>query len=232
MRIAATADTHYPFDVDRVPECDLFIHAGDLMYSGYLDEWQPRVDSLSRVAHRKDIKKPAMCIFVPGNHDFHVQNYMGVATAELRGAGYRVGGLKNPIIKAPNGMNILCLPWVTGLFGWAFSMTEEELEEYLDQFLHLDIDIVVSHQPMYNALDACRPEQFTHRDQDHVGCLAYNRWFVKKQEAHHSRAPQVWICGHIHESYGHHKWMNCDFFNVAMCDRSYDQSNAVRIIDV
>lgn len=228
MRIAATADTHFPFSEDRVPECDLFIHAGDLMYTGYFDEWQLRLDSLSRVKYGGMKKRE--CLIVPGNHDFHIQNYMGVASAELRSAGFKLGGFKHPIVRAPNGMNILCLPWVTGLPGWAFDRGEEWLVDYLSQFNDGPrIDIVVSHQPMYNALDACRPEQAAHRDQDHVGCLAYNRWFYQMVAL--GRQPRIWICGHIHESYGHVNLEQCDFYNVAMCDRKYEQTNEVRIIE-
>lgn len=72
MRLVATSDTHFPFD-------DRLIHAGDLMYTGYLDEWHARLESFKALPHK-------VKLYVPGNHDYHVQNYEGVAAAELRKA--------------------------------------------------------------------------------------------------------------------------------------------------
>ena len=33
-RIVATSDTHFPFSGDLIPDGDILIHAGDLMYYG------------------------------------------------------------------------------------------------------------------------------------------------------------------------------------------------------
>lgn len=223
MRMVATADTHFPFDVDKIPDGDLFIHGGDLMYTGYVDEWNPRVASLAALDHEYKI-------LIPGNHDFHIENYEGVARAELRKAGVKVvGTCPDAAIITVQGKRILGIPYVTGLQGWAFSRSEEWLYEYLKQ-LDVDnnpVDVVVSHAPMLNVLDAIFPFQPKHRQQEHVGGLATNRWFNEL-----TNKPKVWINGHIHESYGRTSIDGCTFYNVAMCDRNYDQTNEPMVIDI
>lgn len=220
MRIVATSDTHFPFAADRIPEGDLFLHAGDLMYTGYVDEWNPRVQSLAALEH----KRKYLC---PGNHDFHIQNYMGVARAELRKqANTRVFGVPGTELVEVDGVRILGIPYVTGLQGWAFGAQEEWLLEHLNQFSDTEIDVVVSHAPVFGILDVVNPED-KHHVYEHVGGLAMNRWFYAKRQK-----PKVWIHGHIHESYGRKTVEDCTFYNVAMCDRGYSQENSPMIIDL
>lgn len=221
MRLVMTSDTHFPFSEDRIPDGDVFIHAGDLMYTGYQDEWEKRLESLGRLEHKTKI-------IVPGNHDFHIQNYEGVARAELRRVGVRTLGTL-PEFNAtvlPNGMTMLGIPYVTGLTGWAFCRDEDWLLDYLQTFGG-NPDIVVSHAPMYGVLDAIFPEKLDFRDQQHVGGLALNRWFNLLP-----KKPKVWIHGHIHESYGRSEYDGCLFHNVAMCDREYSQENKAMVIDL
>ena len=219
MRVVATSDTHFPFDKDAIPDGDVFIHAGDLMYSGYVDEWHDRLDSLAALPH-------AIKLIVPGNHDFHIQNYHGVAAAELRRAGVRVLGLNEPI-REVGGRRILGIPYVTGLRGWAFNVEEDWLYEYLMAVTDKPVDMVVSHAPAYAILDSLSPQAATFFKRQHVGSLAANRWFYKQDPP-----PKVWVHGHIHESYGRRTINGCTFYNVAMCDRAYEQVNPPMVIDL
>lgn len=222
LKFCFTSDTHFPFTPDLIPECDVFIHAGDLMYSGYPDEWAPVVESLKNVHCAKKY-------LVPGNHDFHIQNYEGVAKAELRKAGVKTIGLDTPIIDI-SGVKVLALPWVTGLPGWAFYRQEIWIEDYLEALGDIPIDIVVSHAPMYNSLDAIHPEKVDYRGQYHVGGMAFNKWFHKRVAA--GLRPKYWVNGHIHESYGSMEIDGTMFMNVAMCDRDYKQVNKPMVIEI
>lgn len=214
MRLVMTSDTHYPFNEDMVPNGDVFLHAGDLMYTGYPDEWYPRLDSLRALDHKRKI-------YVPGNHDFHVQNYRGVARAELRKAGvFCLDG--HDLMTEVNGLIVYGIPYVTGLRGWAYGASEEWLYEWLLKASdHLpDPDVVISHQPPYMIRDAVYPEKTGKYSQEHVGSTALAKWFHCLE-----RKPKVWVTGHIHESYGQENVDGCEFFNVAMCDRNYEQNN-------
>lgn len=221
MKLLVTSDTHFPFDPSDWPEADVFLHVGDLMYTGYPDEWQSRKESLATV-------KASEKLFVPGNHDFHCQNYRGIAYAELRReAKVRMLDGYVPIHKLPNGMNLLALPYVAALPGWAYDRTEEWLEEHLDLVTDgFQIDVVATHQPMYGMLDAVYPHKHGHA-QERVGSLAYAKWFAKREQK-----PLLWFCGHIHESYGHEVRDGCHFYNVAQCDRKYEQANQPVLLEI
>ena len=217
MRIVCTSDTHFPFQKEMIPDGDVFIHAGDLMYTGYPEEWYPRLESLSMLPHAKKI-------YVPGNHDFHIQNYLGIANQELMAHGVKLLGtgaeMRWAFTKLPNGMTVMGLPYVTGLPSWAFSKTEYELSNILEALMmHFDPpDIVVTHQPpMYLGYD------------NNFGSSAYNRFM-------NTYKPKYWICGHIHEMYGTYEVNHGDsktiLINAAMCNRDYAQVNEPIVIDV
>jgi hypothetical protein len=224
MKLVVTADTHFYVDPERIPDGDVFIHCGDLMYTGYPDEWAERKSWLSKLPHKHKY-------LIPGNHDFHLQNYAGVARAELRKeAGVRVILPDAPDFLLPNGMQAAACSYVTGLRGWAFSADEQYVEDYLEQ-LPVEPDVMLTHAPMFNVLDAIYPHKTAHREQEHVGCLAFNRWFYRRQEQG-KKVPLLWFCGHIHESYGHTNQSGTQFYNAAMCDRMYNQANNPMVIEL
>lgn len=222
MRILAISDTHKPVDIYRThtdgtpwfPEdVDVFIHAGDLMRTGYASEWYPMLDWLSRLPYK--IK-----LFTPGNHDFHLQVYPGPALQELRQAGVTVIGLPGNVhynsFKLPNGMSLLGLPYVTGLPRWAFNINKKDLEYHLNQVGHHDV--VVSHSPVFGYVDQLSSGE-------HVGMHEYRKYVDKHK-------PKIVISGHIHESYGTVENAHTKFYNVAMCNRSYEHTNPPIIIDL
>lgn len=221
MRLLVTSDTHFPFDSGYWPEADVFIHCGDLMYTGYPDEWQSRKESLYAVQAKEKL-------FIPGNHDYHCQNYRGIAYAELRRESKtRMLDGQVPIHKLPNGMNLLALPYVTGLPGWAYNREEEWLDDHLDMITDgVHIDVVATHAPMYGMLDAVHPDKQGY-EQQRVGCAAYARWFQRRKQK-----PLLWFNGHIHESYGKEVRDGCHFYNVALCDRKYEQNNQPVLVEI
>lgn len=224
MKIVAISDTHFAFTntTGLVPDGDVLLHAGDLMYSGYPDEWQSRIDSLAALPHETKI-------LVPGNHDFHIQNYNGIARAELRRRA-KTTLLDGGMLQLKNGLTVLSVPFVTGLEGWAYNVEEEGLARYMaiatDDGTTVP-DIVVSHGPMYQVLDAVHPVKAAAKDRMHVGSWALKKWFDDL-----SVKPKVFIHGHIHESYGRTEIDGCRVFNVAMCNREYVQANPGIVIDV
>lgn len=209
MKIVATSDTHFPYDEKDglIPDGDLLIHAGDLMYTGYPDEWLPNLTWLGNMRHKRKI-------FVPGNHDFHVQNYMGPAYQDCRKRKIQLIANKayDLTVELPNKMLLLGLPWVTQLPGWAFNETEESLNDFVRSLPKADI--VVSHSPPKGIADI-----------NDWGCRAWRLYQVMHK-------PEIWICGHIHEAYGEHAHNGTSFFNVAMCDRDYLQVNPAMVIGV
>ena len=216
MKICFTSDTHHTVDIDKwIPECDVFVHCGDLCQTGYPDDWKLQLEWL------KNIPAPIR-LFCPGNHDFHLQIYPGPALQDLRSVGVTCIGLpRNDNFAAhllPNGMTLLGLPGVTKLPRWAFNRTEDELEKYLKLIKYHPI--IVSHAPPYGFLDQVNGES--------VGIRAYaEHAFVHK--------PKHWIFGHIHENGGKsitHSITKTQFHNVAMCDRIQQHTNPPLILDL
>lgn len=215
MRFVATSDTHFPFDNRLIPDGDVFIHAGDLMYDGTPKEWEPLLDSLSSLPHK-------VKILVPGNHDFHIQNYLGVAKAQLRRVGVKLLTEDAPTTSV-NGVLIGGVPFVTGLPGWAFNRLEIMVEEFFERNVELfGVDVLVTHAPPYRIRDEVRDGS--------VGCLTYNKLFWNG-----GLEPKHWVFGHIHEGYGQSKAYPESptmFHNVAMCDRDYKQVNLAQVFDI
>lgn len=220
MRLVITSDTHFAFDNSLIPDGDVLLHCGDSMYSGYVDEWSGVVESLAALSHKEKI-------MIPGNHDFHIQNYNGIAKADLRRrAGVRLLDDNNPLYTLANDMQIFAVPFVTGLPGWAWNRLEISLANYLSAW-NVQPDIVMSHGPMYKVLDAINPSGETERKRNHVGSWELAKWYHNLE-----RKPEYVLHGHIHESYGeHHEW-GTSFYNAAMCDRDYNQVNPAWVIDL
>lgn len=210
MRLVVTSDTHFNFPPEFVPDGDVFLHCGDLMYTGYFDEWYGRVESLASLPHKQKI-------FVPGNHDLHIDVFSGPALQDLRRIGVTVLGIERgvkPYAELPNGMTVLGLPWVKNLPRWAWNKTEEEVAEILAY--HGRHRIVASHSPPAGILDGIG---------ENYGIRAY-RSYIKRFQ------PEYWFCGHIHECHGEAIVDGCQVYNVCAQNREYTKfANAPTVID-
>ena len=214
MRIVATSDTHFPIrDSMVIPQGDLFIHAGDLMYHGFPSEWDEVYKSLKQVTSRF-----TQSIFVGGNHDIFYQYYIGPCMQQMRSAGiYCLTESKpsNVFTVGNQQITIGGCPYVTGLPNWAFNSTEENIRKYL--FDMGAVDVLVSHSPAHGLLAG--------KTKNHWGLQAIRDYIDEFK-------PKIAICGHVHEGYGHKKYNDTDIYNVSMCDRNYDQVNKPMIIEL
>lgn len=220
MRIVATSDTHSVVDVSKIPDGDVFIHAGDLMTTGYPDDFKKQLTWLKKLPHK-------VKLYVPGNHDFHLQVYPGPALQELRSIGVWVLGLPGNVnyvdYELPNGMHVMGLPFVTELPRWAFNMGDTSVWKYIKNLPSAvkKADIVVSHAPPFTYLDKTLTGK-------HGGVYAYQSLF----EAGEFPNVKHWISGHVHEAYGTLEKNGCTFHNVALSDRAYKHSNTPLVLDL
>lgn len=222
MRIVVTSDTHTVVDTSIIPDGDVFMHCGDLMTSGYPDDFKAQLEWLAELPHKTKL-------YTPGNHDFHLQVYPGPALQDLRRVGVTVIGLPGNenfyTHKLANGMTVLGLPYVTDLPRWAFNLDSQEETDlfYRIQKNHVwkNVDIVMSHSPVYKILDLSK------RHNENAGMGTYRSLID-----YNVVAPKYWFSGHIHEAYGHMKYRFTDFYNVSMCDRKHCHTNPPIVIDL
>jgi len=167
---AAVADTY--------PDIDQILIAGDVTNFGDADDARAVASAL--VGNRKS----RSIFFVAGNCDpLSVRRYLGAANLDIEG---RV--LEMPfgtLVGAGGGLKRAGLT--------SFERREGELKEALEKWLALASGggrrrplIVLTHSPPYG----------TNADRlggKHVGSMEYARMILE-------HLPDVWVCGHIHES--------------------------------
>jgi Icc-related predicted phosphoesterase len=177
MRVVAVADTHQRHGSLKIPDGDLFIHAGDLTERGTLGELAEIRDWFRSLPHKHKI-------FIAGNHDFAFEQnakaaqalFAGVATY-LEGESIHVGGL-----------HIWGGPWQPWFHSWAFNVERGNAIDALWQRIPTGVDVLVTHGP---------PLGFGDRvwSGERVGCADLLRRIKKQQPREH-------LFGHIHEDPG------------------------------
>lgn len=180
---------------------DLLIVAGDLTAS---DEFCQYTDFFRWLLPQKYTRK----ILVAGNHDGMLRGLYRIDGEEtdlsyLCDSGteftYYIEGFPQEDEKfLPSRKRTLKIwgsPWTRTFPGMnprcmAFTVaTEEELAEKW-KLIPEDIDILVTHGPMYGMFDKTKKDE-------HVGSGALSNWVLD-----HYDSLKLHVCGHIHEGYG------------------------------
>jgi Icc-related predicted phosphoesterase len=217
MLIRATSDFHGT--LPEIEPCDLLLIGGDVTpnHNHRLDfqlEWLDTRfrDWLARV--------PATRIVgIAGNHDFIFEQ-----------APHAVDGLGLPWVYLEDemmwfdGLSIYGTPWVPNLPRWAFyGGPENRVSMTKIEGVPEGVDILLSHGPMHGYGDHVSP-MFGDID---VGCR-------NMAEAMPRIKPRAFVCGHIHEGYGHYRHPDIEMgvFNVAYNDERYRPVNAAVQIEL
>lgn len=208
LRILALSDTHELHrELDRLPESDILIHAGDWTFFSKrlaaiedFDEWladQP-------VRHRS--------ILTPGNHEFyleadHSRRTLTSSATVLIEEALTIKGLK--IWGSP----------ITSLYGAAFGISDPAKRAAHYASIPSDTHILVTHGPPYGILDG-KPGT-----SEHFGCpellMAVQR--VK---------PLVHIFGHVHTGYGVLETPETTYINASLLGPDGDILNRPVFFDL
>lgn len=207
MRILATADLHG--NLPEIPECDLLLIGGDVcpMYDHHVDVQLQWLDSYFRL-WLKNV--PARHIIgIAGNHDF-VFEQRSASVDALRLPWEYLEGDETSF----EDLWIWGLPWVPNLPSWAFYASAMALGEAYDK-VPKGVDIVLSHGPPRGYGDFTSPMYGS----AHVGSRAAKNMLERVK-------PQAFVCGHIHEGYGHYRHTcqhghEVDIYNVSFVDEHY-----------
>jgi Icc-related predicted phosphoesterase len=192
LRILALSDTHELHrELDRLPEADLLIHAGDWTFFSKsvsaiedFDFWlgeQP-------IRHRS--------VLVPGNHEFYLE-----ADRSRRSLTSSATVLIEESLTV-DGLKIWGSP-ITPLDGGAFGVSNPEIRAAHYTKIPMDTHILVTHGPPFGILDG-KPGT-----SEHFGCPAL-------LQAVRRIKPLVHIFGHVHIGYG--IWQSADttFINASL----------------
>lgn len=225
MKICATSDTHG--FLPEIPECDIFIHAGDIcpVYNHKL-EFQGQWINNDLIAWLRNIPCKELYI-IPGNHDFYFQSpnfrnqslyyYLPHNMLIDRGRKSRYDDLK-----------LYGYPWQPWFLDWAFNAPKSEYyastaqeEVFLNAKLAQipkDIDILISHGPPYKCGDKTPDGRF-------VGSKALLEWIIVNQ-------PKLVICGHIHNGFGEYYIGQTKILNVSYVNEDYQPAHPIVEIEL
>lgn len=236
LTVIPFSDLHgYLFDPKTLPECDVACCCGDFVPLEYQNddvrsiawfclEFIPWVDKLP-CKH---------FILVAGNHDFFMEHIM---LSPIREDGSRKCRTASEVLKkllpgnnkgnhskliylrdnstTIEGITFYGTPWTTGLPGWAFSCTEEELEGHLEQ-MPRKVDVLLTHMPptLGNVGTVCQQRCFNTGIDYSSGALA---------KAMMSREISYAFCGHVHTGNhsGYEYKEGSSVCNVSVKDENY-----------
>lgn len=206
-RIVATSDFHG--ELPKIPECDLLLLAGDLCPDGpplFQSQW---LDTIFRDWLQKIPAKEI--VGIAGNHDTIFEEEDNTLVPK----GLRWHYLKDQFLTV-SGFKIYGTPWQLPFWG-AFNGDEKKLaDEY--ETIPEDIDIFISHGPPYGILDVVPINQ-------HTGSESLrNKVFALK--------PKLFVCGHIHCSFGTCQIDAITFANVSLLNDDMEVTNTPVIFDL
>jgi calcineurin-like phosphoesterase family protein len=206
MRIVCISDTHMKHKaLGTLPDGDVLIHAGDALAYGTEKEFWPFSVWMAHQPH-------ALKIYVPGNHDFFVEENLSLATRTL--ADGRVHTLVDKAL-VWKGMRFYGSPWVPNLLGWAYYGNSAWLTRKFGD-IPGDTDVLVTHGPPNEFLDWVD-------EGVHVGSPE-----LQRRVAELAGQLKLHVFGHIHEGYGTYDHM----VNAAVCNREYEPINAPIVVDI
>jgi Icc-related predicted phosphoesterase len=197
LRVVAVADTHtFQGDFASVPDGDVFVHAGDLLRAGTLDELAPVAAWLRALPHRYKI-------VVPGNHDWCFVREASAARAML---GPTVMVLEDSGVEL-EGVRVWGSPWQPAYHDWAYNLPRGKSLADKWSLIPDDTRLLITHGPPADIGDRTLTR---HRN----GC-------ADLRERVRVVRPALHVFGHIHEDGGAWRIDDTLFANVTTweCER-------------
>jgi Icc-related predicted phosphoesterase len=213
MRIVALSDTHGKYRDITVPDGDVLIHAGDMLKYGSRKEIPDFRDWIEELPH-------SVKIVIAGNHDWAFYKTPSEAR-ELFGT--EVHYLEDTWMIV-HGYKIYGSPWQPRFFDWAFNLERGEALARVWRRIPIDTDILVTHGPPAGILDK-NAGDIRFGDEDLL------------ERIRQLPGLRYHIFGHAHGSYGHKSIpflaaLPTQFYNVSVCNESYDPVNQPVVIEV
>jgi Icc-related predicted phosphoesterase len=183
MRLVAVADTHLFHAELRVPEGDVFIHAGDLCRGGTLDELKRAAEWIHSLPHRTKV-------VVAGNHDWSFSRTPAEARAVL-GESERVIYLQDCGVEL-EGVKLWGSPWQPEFNDWAFNLPRGAALAEKWALIPSGIDLLITHSPPQGIGDG---DGKGYGGAGRLGCADLTARVTEL-------APALHLFGHIHDAGG------------------------------
>jgi predicted phosphohydrolase len=190
VRVVAVADTHgFQTDLGRIPDGDLFVHAGDLCRAGTLQELSAAADWIRALPHRHKV-------VVAGNHERCLEDTPAEARARL---GPELQYLQDSGCTI-EGLRLWGSPWQPAYNDWAFNRPRGAALAERWALIPEGLDLLITHGP---------PAGFGDRSgvAGRAGC-------AELRAAVERAAPRVHLFGHIHADGGAWRLGPSWLFNV------------------
>jgi Icc-related predicted phosphoesterase len=204
MRIVAVADTHtFQADLGAIPEGDVFVHAGDLLRRGTLDELRGVAEWIRTLPHR-------VKLVVAGNHDWCFVHDRAAAVAVL---GLEIVYLQDSATTI-DGLVFWGSPWQPEYNDWAFNLPRGEALRHKWHAIPPETDVLITHGPPRGFGDCSEVE-------GRAGCDDLLDAVRRVQPALH-------LFGHIHQDGGFWRDGNVALANVT----TWECERGATVIDV
>jgi Icc-related predicted phosphoesterase len=196
MKIVIVSDTHEKHEELGELRGDVLIHCGD---SGYgFGRAAGAVDRLDDWFGRQAFE---LILCIGGNHDFELQETVGVRDPVFRNAHY----LQDASVRY-KGLTFYGTPWVPELIRWAYYLPPSEMRDKW-KLIPQGTDVLISHSPPRGVLDRNRRGKS-------CGCPDLLRRVVEV-------SPRVHCFGHVHASAGTLELEGTTFVNASVIDSQY-----------
>lgn len=221
MRIAVISDTHGRQGW-TIPECDVFIHAGDITAGGSRTETKRFAKAIQELLDSGSVEH---VILVPGNHDRCFEKQAEETLGFFPDP--RIHVLINQGVEI-EGKKFWGSPYTPPFCDWHFMAEEERLREMYKDIPDA-VDILITHGPPRGILDPGH-------DGSHVGSteLLY-AIAVRNNTTAGAYNIKHHVFGHLHAAGGQEASndpVGPTFHNVAAVDEAYFMRRGCKIIEL
>ena len=239
MKIAALSDIHGNLvPPDEIGECDVVCICSDICSLDYQRNFAKCISwfCLDFLPWTNKLNCDKV-IFIAGNHDFFLEQLYhekrrGRTPTEVLKC-LLVGNHKSQsklIYLQDNlyeykGVKFYGTPWIKNLPGWAFNLTEEELQNKFSYIPH-NVDVLLTHQASTVGNTGTSLQLISSNKPCDFGS-------IELTEAAMVRNIKYALCGHIHS--GNHEpfiYNNTRYMNVSLLDEDYKIAYKPSIITI
>lgn len=215
MKITCISDTHNQhlhIPPDWLEGGDVLVHAGDVSGRGSLKEVEAFLEWFNELPYTHKI-------FIAGNHDFWFEKVSTFAVNEMLQEKYPNIIYLNDSGVEIDGVKFWGSPVQPWFYDWAFNRIGTDICRHWDM-IPLDTDVLITHGPMKGILDMTLRGVST-------GCP-----YLLEKSAEMTNL-KLFVCGHIHESYGKFEFPDGGVFvNASTLNFNYNVQNKPIIVEI